>query len=270
MNHIAKLMVLMILLFVITSGYVHWADAQKQYTLSQRSAYALASATKDATAVLRNDLSENAKNTNFDGHGREAKDYEIGRDAAMQVFMKSFKANLNPLPRTDTEIKLNLVRGIASYEGVMMYTSDDQWYPLRPYAFYDPDSQTTYVFTLGEALTTIRNGVKVETTLTAEPSPYSFITLKELRDHAVMHTISQAVNEMALKTYSARRSAYKMVFTLPGFDFTEKDGVKYYSDIGNVLTEPGMIAVYDLKPVSGRIPMRIANLSGSELGLQIE
>ena len=270
MNHIAKLMVLMILLFVMTSGYVHWADAQKAYTLNQRSAYALASATKDATAVLRNDLTEDAKNANFDGHGREAKNYEIGRDAAMQVFMKSFKANLNPLPRTDTEIKLNLVRGIASYEGVMMYTTDDQWYPIRPYAFYDPDAQTTYVFTLGEALTTIRNGVKVETTLTAEPSPYNFLTLEELRNHAVMDTINRAVNEMTAKTYSAQRSAYKMVYRLPGFDFTEIDGIKIYSDIGNVLSEPGIIAVYDLKPVSGRKPMRVANLSGSELGLQIE
>ncbi len=271
MKHIIKLTFLTVLIGISALLFVYWTDHETRYTLHARMTYALSSATKDATFRLRADETELAKNRNFDGNQRAPNDYEISRDAAMEVFMKTFIANINPRPKHDEEILANMIRGVAAYDGVMFVSSGDQWSALQPYAHYCTTNKTVYSFTLGELVyIRVDGGALQEKTLGSLISPYDFLSMDQLRDQVVMETISSRLNELAHYTETSRRLDTRVDYRLPGFDSSVLNGVTRYNEIGNVIRAPSVIAVYDYPYKGTDHLMRIASLAGSHLSLELE
>jgi len=270
MRDISENVLLMSVVVLSVLIFTFWASAERDYTVNYRTQYALKAASKDATSILRSDSSMSAKNTNFDGSLRESNDYEIDREHAMGVFMRIFSENMNPIPRTEEELTMNMIKGIAEYDGISLQRWDGAWYPKEPYLHYSERTNTIYYFTLGNILKVRRNCTINETTIDNEISPYDFMTMKQLKNKAIMDTINIRINRAMVDNVATNRTSEVIQFHLPNFEISEAGGITQYNHVSNILESPGVIAVYDAIFPGMEKRLRIANLAGSELGLQIK
>lgn len=258
---------MILLIFASTVVFLRWTANEYAYDIEKEYEYALAAASKDATNHLRSDLTRSAKNSNFDGFQRESNDYEINTQAVNKVFFKTFHDNLSR-DHTKTEVSNNLVLMIAAFDGVMTWSGKD-YLPAEPYLHYHEPSKTLYFFTLGDALTVKRGGTYTTTKLESEASPYEFLTMKELKAKAIMDTISKRINGSAKLNYATKQTGQKPVFNLATYDKVQVGNKQDYNIIGNVLSAPAVIAVYDIAIPGGNKTLRSVNIGGTELGLDV-
>lgn len=258
----------LVLLMCLVS-FALWYDHSLFTEYNEELSYALEVATYDATLTLMESRTSQSMNRYFDGSQMDdfSVKHEIAYDEILETFNTSFDSNV----RNGVQYEIPVV-GVATYDRLFFYIKNVGWSNGVLYTYFDPDTNLSYAFTLGEKfeIHDYNSDITTNHTLSTYTGTVEDMTIAQMKDYTIMKTYNDWLS-WALNSESnlvARNTNVGVRIHFPTAEVAESGGKKVYISDQNIIHSPGVFGVVDQIYSGSNVKHRLIDFGGAELELK--